>query len=65
MCSRNIDFMIESDVVEEHQMLMQLPHVADVGHDWQTNLLGHQADGKKLADTAEPVQSAWTKCTPP
>ena len=47
-------FMIESDVIEEHQVLMYLPHVADVGHDWQTNLLGHQADGEKLADTSEP-----------
>ena len=47
-------FMIESDVIEEHQVLMYLPHVPDVGHDWQTDLLCHQADGEKLADTAEP-----------
>ena len=47
-------FMIESDVIEEHQVLMYLPHIADVGHDGQTNLLCHQADGEKLADTAEP-----------
>jgi hypothetical protein len=46
--------MIESDVIEEHQVLMYLPHVADVGHDWQTDLLCHQADGEKLADASEP-----------
>ena len=45
-------FMIESDVIEEHQVLMQLPHIADVGHDRQAKLLGHQADGEKLADTS-------------
>ena len=43
-------FVIETDVVEEHEMLMQLPHVADVGNHGHAGLPGHEADDQKLAD---------------
>ena len=28
------DFVPQRDVIEEHEMLMNLSHIADVGHDW-------------------------------
>jgi hypothetical protein len=46
--------MVERYVVEEHQMLMNLAHVADVRHHRQLEFLRHQADGQKLAHTCEP-----------
>src|SRR6202011_4801821 len=46
--------VIERDVIEEHQMLMQLAHVAYVGHDRQSEFLRHQAYGEKLAHASKP-----------
>ena len=34
-------FMVERNVVEEHKMLMQLPHVTYVGNYRQSKLPGH------------------------
>jgi len=47
------NFMIERDVIEEHQMLMQLAHVANMWHDRNAKLFGHQADGEKFAYARE------------
>jgi len=44
---------IESDVIEEHEMLVELAHVADVGDHRDTELLAHDAHGKKLADAGD------------
>ena len=43
------DFVVERDVVEEDEVLVQLPHVAYVGNDRQAKLLGHQTHGEKFA----------------
>ncbi len=40
-----------ADVVEEHEVLVNLPHVSYVGDDGDVAFFCHQADGKKLADT--------------
>ena len=45
--------MAQRHPVEEHQVLVNLPHVAHVGHDGQVELLGQQADGNELADAAD------------
>lgn len=37
--------MSHGDVVEEHEMLMNLSHVADVGQYRQAKFLGQQAHG--------------------
>src|SRR5580658_7605186 len=42
-------FVVERDVVKEHKMLVQLPHVAYVGNDWQAKFPGHQTHGEKFA----------------
>src|SRR5437762_10467227 len=47
-------FVIERDVIEENQVLMQLPHIANVGHDRQAKLLCHQAHREKFAHAREP-----------
>src|SRR5258707_13266644 len=48
------NFVIESNVIEEYEMLMQLTHIAYVGHDRQAKLLGHYADRNELTDTCQP-----------
>src|ERR1700761_6734899 len=40
-------------MIEENQMLMNLPHVADMRHNRQLELLGHQTNCKKLADACK------------
>jgi hypothetical protein len=48
------DLVAEGNVIEEHEMLVQLAHVANVRNHRQTKLLCHQADGEKFAYASEP-----------
>ena len=48
------DLVAERNVIEQHEMLVQLAHVANVGNHRQAKLLRHQADGEKLAHAREP-----------
>jgi len=52
------DFVVERNVVEEHQMLVQLPHVAYVGNDRQATTSCHQTHGENSLTPARRVQSA-------
>jgi hypothetical protein len=36
-------FVIHGNVVEQHQVLMDLAHIADVRHHWQSEFARHQA----------------------
>ena len=45
--------MPDRDVVEEHEVLMNLAHVADVRNDGDAELFREQADRNKFADAAE------------
>ena len=45
--------MTERDVVEQHQVLMDLPHVSNVGYNRLAESLGEQADGEKLANASK------------
>ena len=47
------DFMIERNAIEEHEMLMNLAHVAHVWHDRQIELFGHDTYSQEFADSAE------------
>ena len=49
-----VDLVVESNVVEEHQVLMDLPHIADVRYDREAELLRQQTDGEKFAYSAQP-----------
>ena len=43
--------MSHGDVIEQHQVLMNLPHIADMRNYGQPKLAGQKAHGKKLGDT--------------
>ena len=43
----------QGDVVEQHQVLMDLAHVADVRHDRQSEFARHQAHGEEFGDAGE------------
>ena len=45
--------VIERDVIEEHEMLMHLAHVPDMGNDGKVEELRHEADGQELADSRD------------
>ena len=45
-------FVPQRGVIKVHQVLVDLPHVADVGYDRQAKLSRQQADAEKLADAA-------------
>src|SRR5580698_9399696 len=47
-------FVVECDVIEDHEVLMQLPHIAHVRHDRQAKFLCHQTDREKLAHARKP-----------
>jgi hypothetical protein len=44
---------VETDVIEEHEMLVELAHIIDVWDDGDAELLTHDAHGKKLAYTRD------------
>ena len=44
---------VEADVVEEHEVLVELAHVADVRDDGDTELFAHQAHGEEFADSGD------------
>src|SRR5579885_2278971 len=46
--------MPKSDVVEQHQVLMNLTHIANVRHNRQPELARKQADREELADSRHP-----------
>ena len=46
-------FVIERDVVEEHEMLVHLAHVPDMGNHWQVEELRHEADSQEFADSRD------------
>ena len=43
----------EANMVEEHQVLMHLTHITDVGHDRQVKNLREEADSEELAHTCD------------
>ncbi len=47
------DFVVERNVVEEHEVLVDLPYVANVRHDRQTKFLRQQADSEKFAHAGQ------------
>ena len=47
-------FMVERNMIKEHQMLMNLAHVSDMRHDRQLELSCHQTNGQKFTNTGEP-----------
>ena len=48
------DLMIERYSVEQHEMLMQLPHIADVRHDRDAKFSAEQTDRQELTDARHP-----------
>ncbi len=52
--------------IEEHEMLMDLPHIANMRNYWNAIFSCKQADSQKLADTAKPgavrLEKADTFC---
>ena len=53
MCSRKDFGMAHRNVIDQHQMLMNLAHIADVRNDGNVILTRQQADGEKFAHTAQ------------
>ena len=49
------------DVVEQHEVLMDLAHVADVRHQGSPNLHAIRLTVRNSGTPAKRVQSAWTK----
>src|SRR5216684_1369042 len=47
-------FVSQCDVVEEHEMLMQLSHVTYVRRQWKTKLSRKETDRKKLTHASQP-----------
>ena len=47
------DLVIERNPEEEHQVLVNLPHVAHVRRDWKPRLPGQQCDRKELTDSGD------------
>jgi hypothetical protein len=45
--------VIKCDSIEQDQVLMELPHVTDMGNYWQVELFCEKADRQKFADTCE------------
>jgi hypothetical protein len=48
------NFMFKCNPVEQHQVLMKLPHVSDVRNDGQVEFLRKQTHSEKFTDTSEP-----------
>jgi hypothetical protein len=51
---KEVGFMVERNVIEEHEMLVQLTHVANVGYEGQAEFPCHHADRQKFAYTRKP-----------
>ena len=47
------DLMPQGDVVEQHEMLMDLAHIPDMRDDRQPGLARQQTDGNEFADAAD------------
>ena len=45
--------VVQRDVVEQHEVPMQLAEVADVGYDGDTEMLCQQAYGQEFADATD------------
>ena len=45
--------VIERDVVKEHEMLVHLAHVADVGNHRKIEELRHEANSQEFADSGD------------
>src|SRR6266481_9590040 len=43
----------ERDVIEEHEMLVKLPHISDVRNDRNAKSPAEQADGNEFTDTSD------------
>jgi hypothetical protein len=46
-------FQAECDMVDQHQMLVYLPHVTDMRHDFQPELSCQQTHGQEFTDAAD------------
>ena len=44
---------VEADVVEEHEVLVELAHVADVRDDGNAEFFAHDAHGQEFADSGD------------
>ena len=44
----------DADMVEQYQVLMNLPHIPNMGNDRNPEFLRQQAHRKKLADSGDP-----------
>src|ERR1700719_3750319 len=50
---KKVHFMIERHMIKENLMLVNLPHVADMRHNRQLELLCHQTDCQELVHACE------------
>jgi len=48
------DFVTERDVIEEHEMLVHLAHIHNMGNDGKVEELRHEADSQEFADSRNP-----------
>jgi hypothetical protein len=48
------NLVADRDTIEQNQMLMQLPHIADMRHDRNAKLAAEQAHNQKLAHPGHP-----------
>ena len=46
--------MAHCNMIEQYQVLVQLPHVTHMGNNWNAKLLAEQTDGDKLTYTSYP-----------
>src|SRR6202050_4433875 len=51
---KELGFQPQPNMIEENQVLMQLPHVANVRHHGKIEDPGQQTDGKEFADPRDP-----------